>query len=197
MSTLKVSTISPLGTDSTKTITLGESAGTLAIASGAKTSGFGKIGQVVSTTKTDTFNTTSSSFTDLTGMSLSITPTSTSSKILLKTCVTWGGSQNVYGFGKFVRGSTDIFMGDSGGGNRTSATFPMEHLNDSTAVYNCFVASSEFLDSPSTTSATTYKIQVRTHDGSHTLYINRPSNDNDETYTGRFTSSITAMEILD
>ena len=44
MSTLKVSTISPLGTDATKTITLGESGGTLGIASGAKTSGFGKIG---------------------------------------------------------------------------------------------------------------------------------------------------------
>ena len=164
--------------------------------SGVITSSKFKIGQIVQTTKTDTFNTTSSSFTDLTGMSLSITPTSTSSKILLKTCVTWGGSQNVYGFGKFVRGSTDIFMGDSGGGNRTSATFPMEHLNHGSGTFNCFVASSEFLDSPSTTSATTYKIQVRTHDGSHTLYINRPENNNDETYTGRFTSSITAMEVL-
>ena len=50
MSTLKVSTISPLGTDATKTVTLGESAGTLAIASGAKTSGFGKIGQVAMNT---------------------------------------------------------------------------------------------------------------------------------------------------
>jgi len=50
MSTLKVSTISPLGTDATKTITLGESGGTLGIASGAKTSGFGKIGQVAMNT---------------------------------------------------------------------------------------------------------------------------------------------------
>ena len=61
MSTLKVSTISPLGTDATKTITLGESGGTLGIASGAKTSGFGKVGQVVSTFKNDTFGTSSSS----------------------------------------------------------------------------------------------------------------------------------------
>jgi len=156
----------------------------------------GKIGQVIQTTKTDTFSTSASSYTDITGLSLSITPTATSSKILIKTCISWGGSPNVYGFGKFVRGSTDIFMGAGASGNRTSATFPMEHLNHSTAEYNCFVASSEFLDSPSTTSATTYKIQVRTHDGSHTFYVNRPDNDNNENYIGRFTSSITAMEVL-
>ena len=61
MSTLKVSTISPLGTDATKTITLGASGDTLSIPSGCTisnsgtASGFGKIGQVVSTTKTDGF----------------------------------------------------------------------------------------------------------------------------------------------
>jgi len=156
----------------------------------------GKIGQVIQTTKTDTFSTSSATYTDITGMSLSITPSSTSSKILIKTCISWGGGQNVYGYGKFVRGSTDIFLGDSGGGNRVSATFPMEHLSHDTATYNCFVASSEFLDSPSTTSATTYKIQARIVSGGATLYINRPENDNNETYIGRFTSSITAMEVL-
>ena len=81
MSTLKVSTISPLGTDSTKTITLGESAGTLAIASGAKTSGFGKIGQVVQTVYS-TQVTLTTSYAD-TGLSASITPSSTSSKVLV------------------------------------------------------------------------------------------------------------------
>ena len=82
MSTLKVSTISPLGTDSTKTITIGESGGTLGIASGAKTSGFGKIGQVVQgTILSSEFETSSTSFVD-TGLSVSITPTTTSSKFL-------------------------------------------------------------------------------------------------------------------
>jgi len=155
----------------------------------------GKLGQAVQTVKTDNFSTSSGSYTDITGMSVSITPSSTSSKILIKTCISWGGGQNVYGFGKIVRGSTDIFMGGATG-NRTSATFPMEHLSHETAQYNCFVASSEFLDSPSTNSATIYKIQVRGTSGGATLFINRPENDNNEAYIGRFTSSITAMEIL-
>ena len=198
---LKTNKISP---SSGTSFTFGDSGDTFTIPSGATITnsgtatgfGGGKINQVVQTTKTDTFSTTSASYTDITGLSVSITPTSTSSKILIKTCISWGGSQNVYGFGKFVRGSTDILMGAGASGNRTSATFPMQHLNDATAVYNCFVASSEFLDSPSTTSATTYKIQVRTHNGTHTFYVNRPDNDNDESYIGRFTSSITAMEVL-
>ena len=150
----------------------------------------GKIGQVVQTVKTDTFNTSSTSYTDITGMSLSITPTSISSKILIKTCISWGGSQNLYGYGKFVRNSTDIFMGDSGGGNRVSATFPMEHYDDGSAVYNCFVASSEFLDSPSTTSAITYKVQMASTSG--TSYIGRRT----DTDARRMSSSITAMEVL-
>ena len=44
----------------------------------------GNILQVVSTTKTDTFSTTSTSYVDITGLSVSITPTSTSSKIFIK-----------------------------------------------------------------------------------------------------------------
>ena len=43
----------------------------------------GKIGQIVSTSKTNSFSTTSTSFTDITGMSVSITPTSTSSKVFI------------------------------------------------------------------------------------------------------------------
>ena len=195
MSTLEVNTVKPISGSST--ITLGESGDTVILTTGAKTSGFGKIGQVVQTVKTDTFSTTSESFTDLTGMALSITPSSATSKILIKTSLSWGGSKNVYGHGKFVRGSTDIFMADSGGGNRISSTFPMEHYNTDSAIFNCFVASSEFLDSPSTTSVTTYKIQVLSNDSSRTLYINRPENDNNQSYIGRFTSSLTAMEILD
>jgi hypothetical protein len=189
--------------ESSGTITVGASGDTISIPSGATITnsgtatgfGGGKIGQVVQTVKTDNFSTSSGSYTDITGMSVSITPSSTSSKILIKTCISWGGGQNVYGFGKIVRGSTDIFMGGATG-NRTSATFPMEHLSHETAQYNCFVASSEFLDSPSTNSSTIYKIQVRGTSGGATLFINRPENDNNEAYIGRFTSSITAMEVL-
>jgi hypothetical protein len=49
----------------------------------------GKVLQVVQTTKTDTFTTTSTSFTDVTGLSVSITPSSASSKILIFSEIIW------------------------------------------------------------------------------------------------------------
>ena len=52
----------------------------------------GSIIQVVSTTKTDTFSTTSTSFSDVTGFSVSITPTSTSSKIMVMASAQVGNS---------------------------------------------------------------------------------------------------------
>ena len=181
MSTLKVSTISPLGTDATKTITLGDSAGTLAIASGAKTSGFGKIGQIVSTSKTDTFSTTSTSYTDITGMSVSITPSSTSSKvfIMLNAPSILSAANNQVWFMQLLRDSTVI-----GGGEQDNA-FRMCY---SASVYDPAQVSYQFLDSPSTTRSTTYKLQVKVT--GDTYYLN--------TMNGGTKSacSISAMEVL-
>ena len=57
----------------------------------------GSIVQIVSTTKTDGFTTSSSTATDVTGFSASITPTSTSNKILVRAALNYGGNDNVYG----------------------------------------------------------------------------------------------------
>ena len=65
MSTLKVSTISPLGTDATKTITLGESAGVLQAATGLTKNYLSKIVQHISTSTTDNLSTSSSSFAEI------------------------------------------------------------------------------------------------------------------------------------
>jgi hypothetical protein len=51
------------------------------------------------------------------------------------------------------------------------------------------------LDSPSTTSATTYKIQINNSNSSADCYINRTQGDTDAVYGGRSASSITLMEI--
>lgn len=53
--------------------------------------------------------------------------------------------------------------------------------------------SAEYLDSPSTTSATTYKIQYRVAGG--TSYLNRAVADTDASYAPRTVSTITVMEI--
>jgi len=158
--------------------------------------GFGKIGQVVSTTKTDTFSTTSASFVDITGLSATITPSSTSSKILILLNVSTGAtSSNYHGNAiKLVRGSTDINIGDAEG-DRTRATFGSNNHSDEIPTVT---QSSTFLDSPSTTSATTYKVQGSSKQPSPAeLHINRwGNNDSNSSLRQRLTSTITLMEIL-
>ena len=51
------------------------------------------------------------------------------------------------------------------------------------------------LDNPSTTSATTYKVQGRINYGSGTFYVNRQEDDTDATYVVRAASTITLMEV--
>ena len=153
----------------------------------------GKLGQVVSVTKTDTFTTTSGSYTDVTGLSLSITPSAATSKILLIASVVGGGqSATTQGYGQFVRTSTAIGVGDAAG-SRVQATFPIPLQSNA---FNTWSNNASFLDSPATTSATTYKIQIRNEAGSGTIYINRSETDSNSGAGGRFVSTITALEIL-
>ena len=157
-----------------------------------KTGGFGiggKVLQVVQTTKTDTQSIQSQTFTDVSGMSVSITPSATSSKIFVQFSVSLGC--NNYGMVNLLRGSTDIFKGDADG-SRVSCTIGSATM----AVYECKSYSSSFLDSPNTTSATTYKLQAATpYDASYYIHINRAHTDTNGSYLGRMTSQITAMEI--
>jgi hypothetical protein len=150
----------------------------------------GKILQVVSTTKTDTFSTSSTSYTDVTGLSVSITPSSASSKIMVFATVNSGRLGGLPTF-QLVRVSTAIGVGDAAG-SRTRASMSNHPGADSTGLQLTTVAV-EFLDSPSTTSATTYKIQARTE--SSTLYVNRSGTDTDSATYPRVVSSITVMEV--
>jgi len=143
----------------------------------------GNVLQVVSTTKTDAFSTASGTFVDITGLSATITPTSTSSKVLIKIDFTISSS-DVSGLNTFnlVRDSTNIAQ-PSG-----SATFQGSFLGYLQNSDNILPMSYSFLDSPSSTSATTYKIQMKTNSG--TQYINRRLSTDCAS-----TSTITVMEI--
>jgi hypothetical protein len=162
---------------------------------GTKLTGVGKVLQVVQTVKTDTFSTTSSTFTDVTGLSVSITPSSASNKILVLAQISYGGQSDLYGYAKLIRGSTSIFEGDSDSASRVEATVG---LNTTAPAGNenakQRIATINYLDSPATTSATTYKIQVGNYD-SFSLTINKSYSDTDFAYIVRSTSSITVMEI--
>ena len=122
----------------------------------------GGIIQTIQTTRTDFVSTTSSSFSDY--MSLTITPQSGSSKIL---CMfnafecTDAGDGNTYSQYRLMRGSSHIFAGTASGSGLSGsagrygrqANFKSDHFGIT------------FIDSPNTTSATTYKIQFRSSRG--------------------------------
>ena len=149
----------------------------------------GAIIQCVSTTKTDTFSTTSTSMTDLTGMSVSITPSSTDHKILITGNIfVSGSSASALVVFNLVRGSTNISI-STGSGSTDSTTFcdtDGMHLNENST----YSQNLNFLDSPSSTSSTTYKLQMKVTQG--TGFINRRGlNDN-----VRAVSTITAMEVV-
>ena len=150
----------------------------------------GKVLQVLQAVKTDTFSTTSGSKVDVTGLSVAITPSSSSNKVLITGRLNIGLVRTApYLYPIFLlRDSTEICIHDSAS-NRTRATtggqWPCTS-SDPTADYSI-----EFLDSPSTT----YKIQIFS-ESSGTAYVNRGNEaDGDSAITGRFTSVITVMEI--
>ena len=157
----------------------------------------GKIGQVLSAAKTDTFSRNSSSFGDITGISVDITPAATTSKVLVLVDLKVGAE---HGDGDFhfrlVRGSTVIYAGDTAGSRKHgfagNSKFALDDADGNQAME---VVNAIFLDSPSTTSATTYKVQVANVTW-RLMYINRTGQDSDAVNTPRTASSITVMEVL-
>jgi len=151
----------------------------------------GGVIQVKSVTKTDgDFNTNSTSYTDITGLSVSITPTRSDSKILIFANVHGVGDSSTQAYLRFMRDSTPICVGTSVG-SRVSATMGSIYEDQTNDTNSC---SQNFLDSPSTTSAVTYKIQARTQ-GAGSIYINRSAGDANDATSGRFTSTLTVMEV--
>ena len=197
MSKIEVDTIEP---QSGTTLTIGASGDTINIPSGATltnsgtATGFGKVLQVVSTTKTDTFSSSSTSYTDVTGLSVSITPSSTSNKILI--LVNFNASvtaTDIFHAYQILRGATAINIGDTAG-SRTVASVGTALLTATGSNNLIDNFSINFLDSPSTSSATTYKLQGKVQSGQN-FVINRSDVDSDASFGLRTASSITVMEI--
>ena len=195
MSKLETNTIDTISGSNTLTLG-GTNLTTVNMASGVSPgTGMGKILQVVSTIKTDTFSTTAggSSPVAITGLTATITPSSTSSKILVMPHLNVGMSgDNHVGF-KILRDTTEIAIGDAAS-NRPRVSFTGS-IGASGKEWFTVASSFNFLDSPSTTSATTYSLKVGGN-GSTTIYINRSGRDSNNTNEdGRYASTITLMEI--
>jgi len=153
--------------------------------------------QVVNATKTDTqtiLASTSLDFQEITDLNVTLTPASTSSKILLIATVT-GTVATRYGGFAFYRGTTQLTGGDTSG-SRTSLAFTIG--GNSSRAYEEYVlnpASGLLLDSPSTTSSITYYLKGAAFWTNTTLLINKTSYDGDAGYSARGISTLTAMEI--
>jgi hypothetical protein len=152
----------------------------------------GKVLQVVSTTKTDVFTTTSTSYVDVTGYSVTITPSSASSKILIMYDININSDPATHdGRAQLIRDSTAIKIGDASGSQPrvTIQKVSANYYNDLTG------QAGTFLDSPATTSAVTYKIQIQKFGGVGGDFISVNRTELDDTTRPRGACTITVMEI--
>lgn len=152
----------------------------------------GHVVQVVQAYKRDVFAlSVINTWTDVPGLSVSISPKSSLSKILI-TAMGYanGASGLVTATVRLVDGEGNVIGGSIVEGSRSSGigSFPTSTTDNNSA----FVM--QFLDSPNTTSLKTYKLQIFA-DTTNVIYINRSRADVNASYTARGVSSITLQEI--
>ena len=151
----------------------------------------GSVLQVVSTTLTTGFSASvNNSFSAVTGLTASITPSSSSSKVMITITMTVGSDTN-YLNAKITKGGTAISGAvATTAGNRslgTSAAWPVQ-------TYGTYDMTLSYLDSPATTSATTYGVQIG-NNAAATVCVNQSQADDNIAGRTRGTSTITVMEI--
>ena len=153
----------------------------------------GKILQVVQTTEDTAYSNGGSSYTSV--LSTSITPSSTNSKVLILVSAHFSMSTDTYGGATLLRGGTEISKSTqtSGGGNANQYTVPINNRSGD-AQWEARTISINFLDTPSTTSATTYALGFRKDYGSQLMY-NRPNATNNAAYHWNVTSHMTLLEV--
>ena len=147
--------------------------------------GQGKIAQVVTAVKTNTTSSSSTSYTEV-GLNISITPSATSSKVLLMFNPRIGSNT----------GSANILMkirNNTAGSDVTADPFAVSRWpSDGQSAYYTQPQPMIVLDSPSTSSSVTYQLQMKTNAGGFT--VNMPSNTGG--YSDTEVSTVIAMEVL-
>jgi hypothetical protein len=152
----------------------------------------GQVLQVVSTILTTSFTASvNNSFSAVTGLTASITPKFSTSKVFVLITMTVGSDTN-YLNAQLTRGGTAISGAlATGNGSRSAGTnsiWPPQ-------AYGTYPLSISYLDSPATTSATTYGVQIGNNAGAATLCVNQSQEDSNSASRTRGTSTITVMEI--
>lgn len=145
---------------------------------------------LASATKTDTFTSAvAGAWTDITGLSVAVTPQNTGSKVLVRATINGASDSNCWL--RLVRDATPIGVGASAGSRSQVGS---ANLYSSAGAGNMiFSACMEFLDSPASAASITYKVQF--YLGAGNFYLNRTKDDTDSAATGRSSSTITVMEV--
>ena len=167
-------------------------------ASSGLTTPAGHVIQVKQTVLADTFSTAiGPNFAEITEFRTLITPSSTSSKILIHADLSVG-VHYYQARGRILRDSTAIGLGNARG-SRTRCTWNLLHYSGSApgnTPYQFLQASFSFLDSPATTNEITYSLDMGGYNTGYNVYLNRAHTDPDyDTYNGTPQSTLTLMEI--
>ena len=159
--------------------------------------GGGKVLQIQSANKTDTQTVANLTFQNVTDLSVTVTPASTSSKFLIVGTVHLGSSSS--GDFAYIRVQRDVSGGSAtnlvadADGSRIQCTTSFDYsANNSSGLTP---ANFHYTDSPSTTSNITYRVQLRSGSSANNVYVNRTHSDRNTTnYDWRTVSNITVYE---
>ena len=156
----------------------------------------GHILQVKQTVKTDTFSTGNiSSFTEITGYNVSITPSSTANKVLVFVCLHIGENQDAFPLFRMYRDTTELTIAPTISPGTAGMFAKVTTGNDSRDQYLIEPVNFQFLDSPNTTDSVTYSIKVRPMGAaSRTVFVNRSQTIGDANQVTAI-STLTAMEV--
>ena len=159
----------------------------------------GKILQTVRgelTTKFASSNT--ASYVDI-GLSATITPASTSNKIIIHATIWSGGQYDGYPFFRLLRGSTEIGSGTGNSGSNNVNAFAGGFFTAlGSMIYRQHCLNRHYIDNPATLNQITYKIQGKNAyvaGGAGIVYVNRSENDGDNLFAGCCQSEIVLMEL--
>ena len=174
------------------------SGNTISVASGHIIHQPGTVLQTVFTASDLKTSSTANTYTEY--LSLAITPKLATSKIFVRAVTTFGGHTNSYASGKCDRTVGGVTTTLKNGTHHwtenrfNDASFTL-HCNNSNDTYKMYQTSFDFLDSPNTTSACTYKLHYLPDASPRTACINRSITNPGDGYNSPGNTTMTLMEI--
>ena len=155
----------------------------------------GSIIQVVHTIKQSGFSVSASTdnFSDITDLNATITPTSSSSKILIHFQTSYSANTGQRGSFRLLRDSTVVNAASADGQSTNQTIFPSIVTRENTSM-SVPVAGS-YVDSPATTSAVTYKLQVGAEGGASTIFVNADASGSTGSTHYKGVSNLILMEV--